>query len=147
MGDEALGIAKLLLARNDIKVNLPNKESYTPLIWCCQQGDKSLCIAKLLLSRNDIKVNLQSNNGDTPLDKIIDEINENRKNYTYVKLWDILISKGAVLNKEKTAYENLNPSNFQEPQQTYVRLIKQTPPKNSTNTKFMHNEEEIKEDE
>ena len=57
------------------------------------------------------------------------------------------------------AYNSLNPSKFQEPQQTYVRLIKQNPPKNSTNTKliffrkhhtntkFMDNEEEIKEDE
>ena len=66
----------------------------TPLIMCCGQGDKSFNIAGALLDLNDIKVNLPSNNGTTPLDEIVYWIIKNKANYTYVKLWNMLVAKG-----------------------------------------------------
>ena len=97
------------------------------LLECAWKGDKSLGIAQLLLARTDIKVNLQENNGFTPLDEIIDQIKQQKENYTYVKLWDALIAKGAILKKRTKAYKNLNPSNFKEPQKGYVQAIKNNP--------------------
>jgi len=71
-------------------------------------------------------------------------------NITYVAIWNMLVIQGATFNLHAKAYKKLNLNNFKEPQKTYVRLIKQNPPKNfskNTNNKFMDNEEEIKDDE
>ena len=141
----SLQIANTLLAHKDIDVNLPENDGWTPLIMCCYEGDKSLQIAQSLLQYK--KITLNNPHGPNPLDKIMQQILQGHKNYQYVKLWNLLVVKGAMLNLHQKTYNSLNLNNFQEPQQTYVRLIKQNPPKNSTNTKLMDNKEETKEDE
>ena len=114
---------------------------------CAWKGDEALGIATLLLARTDINVNLQDKRGYTPLDEIIYQIKQKKENYTYVNLWHALVAKGAILRKGKKTYNNLSPNTFKESQQTYVRLIKQNPPKNFTNNNFIDKQEETKEDE
>ena len=87
----------------------------------------------MLLGDFRLKINLTDNRGNTPLDTILCSIINNKENYIYVKLWDELVTKGVILNKQKTAYQNLTPSQFKEPQKSYIQLIKQNPPKHSTN--------------
>ena len=56
---------KLLLARNDVNPNRPDKYGATPLAWACYRGYEG--IVKLLLKRDDINPNLPKFFDHTPL--------------------------------------------------------------------------------
>jgi ankyrin repeat protein len=56
---------KLLLAQDDIQVNLKDKYSHSPLSYAAKNGH--LEAVKLLMARDDIEVNLKGKHGGSPL--------------------------------------------------------------------------------
>ena len=60
-----IGIAKLLLARDEIDANARGKDEKTPFHVATRKGSAE--IAKLLLARDDINVNARDEYGRTPL--------------------------------------------------------------------------------
>ena len=58
-------ITRLLLKRNDIKVNVRNNEGNTALMFACEYRYRD--IIEILLTKNDINVNEKNNEGNTVL--------------------------------------------------------------------------------
>jgi ankyrin repeat protein len=58
-------VVKLLLARDNIEVNLTGRDGKTPLWIAASEGHEA--VVKLLLARDDIKVNMWGGYGRTPL--------------------------------------------------------------------------------
>lgn len=63
--ENKIEIAKLLLSRHDINVNLQDKEGQTPLYRACYYGRTE--VVQLLLEQPNINVNIQNTYGETPL--------------------------------------------------------------------------------
>jgi ankyrin repeat protein len=68
----ALKAAELLLEREDIDINLPDNNGWTPLFYACSSTP---WIAKLLLDHPDIDVNRQNGEGRTALCHVISRNN------------------------------------------------------------------------
>ena len=62
--------AKLLLERDDINVNIRDRDGWTALHYACYE--ESLEVVELLLERDDINPNLQNNSGKTALSEAAD---------------------------------------------------------------------------
>ena len=52
-------IVKLLLGHEDIKVNVRDKDGYTPLMWASRYGYAHADVVKLLLGHEEIEVNVR----------------------------------------------------------------------------------------
>jgi ankyrin repeat protein len=64
-GGVALGVVKLLLAREDVEVNAKDNGGNTALMWACQYGQEG--VVKLLLGREEVEVNAKDGGGRTAL--------------------------------------------------------------------------------
>ena len=69
LGSDGIDTVKILLNRENIKVNIPNNGKYTPLHFAANSGasKESIEILKLLLAREDINIDAQNWRKNTPL--------------------------------------------------------------------------------
>ena len=59
------GVAKVLLGRDDVNLDKPNRDSQTPLSWAARHGHEG--IVKMLLRRDEVNPDKPDNQGQVPL--------------------------------------------------------------------------------